>query len=153
LVPRKGIDNVIQALAHLPAGARFRLLVVGGESREPDAERTPEIGRLREIAAQCGVADKVTFVGHRQRHELHRYFCACDVFVTTPCYEPSAIAPREAMAGAVPVIGPRVGGIMFSVMDGVTGLLVPRTEPRALAEAMTRLLQQPLVARNMGLEG
>lgn len=153
LVPRKGIDNVVRSLAHLPAGAKFRLLVVGGESREPDPERTPEIARLSEIAAQCGVADKVTFVGHRQRHELHRYFCASDVFVTTPWYEPFGITPLEAMACAVPVIGARVGGIKYSVMDGLTGLLVPPKQPEALGDALTRLLQHPKTARNMGLEG
>jgi D-inositol-3-phosphate glycosyltransferase len=86
LVPRKGIDNVIRALRQLPARVPARLLVVGGESDEPDEAATPEIGRLRGIARELGVAAQVQFVGRRQRHELSRYYAACDIFVTTPWY-------------------------------------------------------------------
>src|SRR5690606_12241042 len=60
MVPRKGVDNVIQALAYLPEHMPARLVVVGGEAAEPDEERTPEIGRLRRVAQACGVADKVS---------------------------------------------------------------------------------------------
>ena len=153
LVPRKGIDNVIRALKHLPARVPARLLVVGGESDEPDERVTPEIGRLRAIAQELGVAAQVQFVGRRQRHELRRYYAACDVFVTTPWYEPFGITPLEAMACATPVVGSAVGGIQFTVLHGVSGQLVPPHDPPALARCLTELHDNPALARAMGRAG
>ena len=72
MVPRKGVDNVIRGLACLRRmhGICAHLLVVGGDSREPDPTATPEIGRLRAIAATEEVSHAVTFVGSRGRSEL-----------------------------------------------------------------------------------
>src|SRR5688572_13842353 len=98
LVPRKGIDNVIEALALLPPQLRAHVVVVGGDSPEPDEACTPEIGRLRRLAASLGVAERVRFTGHRQRADLRAWYAAADVFVTTPWYEPFGITPLEAMA-------------------------------------------------------
>src|SRR5205823_4931832 len=117
-----------------------RLLVVGGESETPDETRTPEIARLRRLAEELGVAERVTFTGHRQRSELRRYYAAADVFVTTPWYEPFGITPLEAMACGTPVIGSKVGGIKYSVADGKTGFLVPSKDPEALANKICQLL-------------
>ncbi|MFL6664895.1 MAG: glycosyltransferase family 4 protein [Rhizobacter sp.] len=153
MVPRKGVDNVIRAIAQLDPAVPARLLVVGGESAEPDERATPEIGRLRRVARDCGVADKVTFVGHRQRDELRAYYAACDVFVTTPWYEPFGITPLEAMACGRPVIGSAVGGIQYSVVHGVTGLLVPPHDPAALAEGLTTLHGNPALANALGRAG
>ena len=153
LVPRKGIDNVIRAIAHLPRERRVRLLVVGGEAPEPDERSTPEIGRLRAIAQECGVADRVTFTGRRPRETLRRYYGAADVFATTPWYEPFGITPLEAMACGTPVIGASVGGIKHSVIDGVTGYLVPPKAPRALAERIAYLQDNPVLARAFGRAG
>ncbi|MEO7338183.1 MAG: glycosyltransferase, partial [Caldimonas sp.] len=61
MVPRKGVDNVIRALGRLGRETRARVVIVGGESASPDAALTPEIGRLQALAAECGVADRVTF--------------------------------------------------------------------------------------------
>lgn len=153
LVPRKGIDNVIRAVAQLPASMQARLVVVGGESREPDEHATPEIARLRAVAHACGVADRVRFLGHRQRHELADCYNAADVFVTTPWYEPFGITPLEAMACGTPVIGSRVGGIQHTVVDGVTGCLVPPHDPDALAERLAHLHANPELARAFGRAG
>lgn len=153
LVPRKGVDNVVRALKHLPAHVPARLLVVGGESDEPDDRITPEIGRLRAIAQALGVAARVQFVGRRQRHELRRYYAASDVFVTTPWYEPFGITPLEAMACATPVVGSAVGGIQYTVLHGVTGQLVPPNDSQALARCLTELHDNPALARAMGRAG
>src|SRR5204863_2488887 len=88
MVPRKGVDNVIRAVAMLEPERHARLVVVGGESADPDDGATPEIARLRGIAQDCGAGGRVTFIGRRQRHQLHAYYTAADVFVTTPWYEP-----------------------------------------------------------------
>jgi glycosyltransferase involved in cell wall biosynthesis len=152
MVPRKGVDNVIRGLARLwrTRGMAARLLVVGGEARDPDPALTPEIGRLRRVAAAEGVAKAVTFVGARGRREIRPYYAAADVFVTTPWYEPFGITPVEAMACSTPVIGAAVGGIKYTVRDGETGLLVPPRDPDALAEALARLLGDPELRAAMG---
>lgn len=153
LVPRKGVDNVIRAVGRLGAGRPWRLLVVGGESREPDAARTPEIGRLREVAREAGVPERVDFVGRRDRDELKDYYQAADVFVTTPWYEPFGITPLEAMACATPVIGAAVGGIQHTVVDGLTGFLVPAKDPEVLAQRLEDLRCIPELGRMMGRAG
>jgi glycosyltransferase involved in cell wall biosynthesis len=108
MVPRKGVDNVVRGLArlHREHGIAARLLVVGGESRDPDPAVTPELGRLRDLARAEGVAERVTFAGSRARHEVRTYYAAADVFVTTPWYEPFGITPVEAMACGTPPAGP-----------------------------------------------
>jgi D,D-heptose 1,7-bisphosphate phosphatase len=145
MVQRKGVDNVIRAVARLQRahGIRARLLVVGGEARDPDPALTPEIGRLRSTAEQEGVDELVTFTGSRERGELRNYYTASDVFVTTPWYEPFGITPVEAMACGTPVIGTAVGGIKTTVRDGVTGYLVPPKEPDALADRLAQLVRRP----------
>jgi len=156
LVPRKGVDNVIRAVAamqRMPERRAFRLLIVGGESTVPDETRTPEIGRLRRIAQEAGVDARVTFVGRRDRDQLRDYYRAADVFVTTPWYEPFGITPLEAMACATPVIGAAVGGIQHTVVDGLTGYLVPAQDPETLALRLDDLRRHPEIGRLMGRAG
>jgi phosphoheptose isomerase len=155
LVPRKGVDTVIRALGRLRAehGIAARLLIVGGESEEPDPEKTPEIGRLSRLAAEEGVTEQVTFTGRRSRECLPYYYGAADVFVTTPWYEPFGMTPLEAMACARPVIGAGVGGIAYTVVDGETGHLVPPNDETATADRLAYLLDNPKVAESMGRRG
>jgi glycosyltransferase involved in cell wall biosynthesis len=152
MVPRKGVDTVIRGVARLGRqyGIAARLLVVGGESRDPDPAVTPEIGRLRAVAAEEELSDSVTFVGSRGRPELRLYYAAADVFVTTPWYEPFGITPVEAMACARPVIGAAVGGIKATVVDGETGFLVPPKDEAAVAERLARLFRNPGLLRTLG---
>jgi D-inositol-3-phosphate glycosyltransferase len=149
------IDNAIRALAHLRRehGIDARLLVVGGEGDEPDAQRTPELDRLGLIAEAHRLSDRITFVGARPRAVLRDYYCAADVFVTTPGYEPFALAPVEALACGIPVVGAAVGGIAHAVVDAVTGFLVPPDDPAALAERLARLRRNPELARAYGRAG
>jgi glycosyltransferase involved in cell wall biosynthesis len=152
MVPRKGVDNVIVALAqlHRDHQIKARLLVVGGEARRPDPRLTPEIGRLQRIAAEEGISEAVTFVGSRGRAELRPYYNAADVFVTTPWYEPFGITPVEAMACGRPVIGSAVGGIQSTVRDGETGFLIPPRDPTALADRLAQLLGDELLRESLG---
>lgn len=145
MVPRKGIDTVIRGFAGLVHRHRTaaRLLIVGGESDDPDPRVTPEIGRLRQIAIEEGVADAITFVGRRGRDQLKYYYSAADIFVTTPWYEPFGITPLEAMACGTPVIGSNVGGIKFTVRDSETGYLVAPKDPEALADKLAHLYGHP----------
>ena len=148
LVPRKGVDNIIRALGVLVRrlGVPAELLVVGGNSDIPDPVLTPEIGRLRTVAAEEGVAARVTFTGRRPRELLKLYYSAADAFVTTPWYESFGMTPIEAMACGTPVVGARVGGIQYSVLDGRTGFLVPPNDPLALAERLRAVCCSPRLA-------
>lgn len=152
IVPRKGIDTVIRALARLRAthGVEASLVVVGGDSPVPDPGTTPEFARLMGVAEEAGVLGSVTFTGARPREILRNYYSAADVFVTVPWYEPFGITPLEAMACGTPVIGSAVGGIKYSVQNGVTGFLVPPRDPDALAERLAAVLRRPDVLATLG---
>jgi glycosyltransferase involved in cell wall biosynthesis len=151
LVPRKGVDNVIRALGVLVRrlGVPAELLVVGGSSDIADSVSTPEIARLRAVAAESGVADRVTFTGRRSRELLKLYYSAADVYVTTPWYEPFGMTPVEAMACGTPVVGARVGGIKYSVLDGRTGYLVPPNDAVALAERLNEICSSRRLAERL----
>jgi D-inositol-3-phosphate glycosyltransferase len=155
MVPRKGIDNVIRAigLLHRNYGIAGRLLVVGGNTPQPDPDATPELGRLMALAHAENVGDHVTFIGQRPRSELRYFYSAANVFVTTPWYEPFGITPVEAMACSTPVIGSAVGGIKSTVQDGLTGYLVPPRDPAALAERLAWLYHHPQIAQRLGWAG
>ncbi|SAL35343.1 transferase [Caballeronia sordidicola] len=155
MVPRKGIDNVVRAigLCNRKLDEDAHLYVVGGNSDEANEIATPEIGRLRGLAHECGVPEYVHFLGRRSRARLRLYYNAADVFVTTPWYEPFGITPLEAMACSTPVIGADVGGIRYSVAHGETGLLVAPKDPLALAHALVTLKTDPQLARSMGEAG
>ncbi|PWV56755.1 glycosyltransferase family 1 protein [Chitinophaga sp. S165] len=145
MVPRKGVDNVIAALAKVKCGGtKVRLLIVGG-----DADTAAELTRLQQLARELGVGDKVYFAGQKSRQELKYYYAAADLFITTPWYEPFGITPLEAMACGTPVIGSNVGGIKFSVANGQTGALVPPKDPDALASTINALLRSPALLREM----
>jgi glycosyltransferase involved in cell wall biosynthesis len=159
MLPRKDIRNIVRALAVLlqqdadvtdsPRQA-ITLMVVGGETVEPDAIATPEIGELQRLAAELDVIDHVRFVGKRQPNELRDYYSAGDVVVTTPWYEPFGLTPLEAMACGRPVIGSAVGGITFTIKDGETGFLVPPRNPEVLAGCLRYLFAQPELCKQMG---
>jgi glycosyltransferase involved in cell wall biosynthesis len=154
MVPRKGVDTVIQATALLRAqhGIDAQLLVVGGDIHA-DGRDSPEIARLRTLAERLGIPGHVHFAGKKPRAELRTWYSAADVFVTTPWYEPFGITPVEAMACARPVVGSEVGGIKSTVVDGSTGFLVPSRDPQAVAERLATLHRNPLLARSMGDAG
>lgn len=160
MLPRKDIRNIVRALAVLVReneSARnmhiqpITLMIVGGESVEPDPVATPEIGELQKLAVELGVADRVRFIGKRQPEVLRDYYSAAEVAVTTPWYEPFGLTPLEAMACGRPVIGSAVGGITYTIKDGETGFLVPPRDPEALAARLQQLLSQPELCRQMGL--
>jgi glycosyltransferase involved in cell wall biosynthesis len=82
----------------------------------------------------------VRFVGRVGRAEVPALMRSADVVACVPWYEPFGIVPLEAMACGVPVVGAAVGGLLDSVVDGVTGLLVPPRDPVATAAALNRVL-------------
>ncbi|QBD78332.1 glycosyltransferase family 1 protein [Ktedonosporobacter rubrisoli] len=154
MLPRKDIRNVVRATALLlqrcPEKEKVRLLIVGGETPEPDPVRTPEIGELQRLASEMGIAERVQFVGKRQQDTLRYFYSAGDVVVTTPWYEPFGLTPLEGMACGRPVVGSAVGGITFTIKDGETGFLVPPRDPQALSERLYQLLCEPALRVSLG---
>lgn len=112
-----------------------------------------ELARLRQLARELGIAAHVRFEGRQPRDILRDYYAAADVFASTPWYEPFGITPVEAMACARAVVGAGVGGIKNTVLDGITGYLVPPRDPEALADRLARLQRQPERAQRMGQLG
>lgn len=149
LVPRKGVGNVISALAAVPGA---ELLVVGGPPRE-GLSADPEICRLTELAEEHGVADRVEFRGRVPHTELPALLRGSALAVTVPWYEPFGIVPLEAMACGTPVVASAVGGLIDSVVDDVTGVHVPARDPDRLAEVLTELLDDAPRRRRLGRAG
>ncbi|GEK20892.1 glycosyl transferase [Cellulomonas xylanilytica] len=139
LVERKGIETVIDALVDLPDA---ELVVAGGPSAD-ELEADAEAARLVALAAARGVRDRVHLVGRVDHGDLPALVRSADVVVATPWYEPFGIVPIEAAACGVPVVGSAVGGLLDTVQDGRTGLLVPPRDPAALASALRALLADP----------
>lgn len=152
MVARKGIDNVIRAMGRLkaPGCGDLQLIVVGGDEENMALSKNAEYKRLRDLAAETGVSDQVLFAGRKDRGLLKYYYSAADLFITTPWYEPFGITPLEAMACGTPVIGANVGGIKYSVADGVTGALVTPDSPGELAAKISELLNNKAGLRVLG---
>lgn len=136
LVERKGIGNVISALADVPGAD----LVVAGGPAAGDLDAEPEVRRLRALARTCGVADRVSFLGRVDREHLPALYRSADVVTCVPWYETFGIVPLEAMACGVPVVASAVGGLGDTVVHGNTGLHVPPRDPGTLAAALRALL-------------
>ncbi|MFI9454748.1 glycosyltransferase [Amycolatopsis sp. NPDC052450] len=149
LVPRKGFDLAIAALASLPD---TELVIAGGPDSGPLTE-APEVRRLLAIADRLGVTDRVRLPGLVSREQMPALLRSADAVVCTPWYEPFGIVPLEAMACGVPVVATAVGGLTDTVVDGVTGLLVPPRNPKELAGALRRLLNDASACESFGIAG
>lgn len=149
LVERKGIGNVIAAVAGLPT---VELLIAGGPPA--DLLRTdPEALRFRELAAALGVADRVHLLGALDRESVPALLRSADVVACCPWYEPFGLVAVEAMACGVPVVASEVGGLAETVVDGVTGLHVTPRRPDVIAERLAVLLGDEALRRRMGAAG
>ncbi|GGO66816.1 glycosyl transferase [Microbacterium nanhaiense] len=153
LVPRKGVDLVILALGILAAQGRDDIELVVAGSAEGPAARDPEIARLRQIARGCGVEDRVIFRGPVARESVPALLRSADAVVCAPWYEPFGIVPLEAMACGVPVVAAAVGGLIDTVIDGITGMHVPPRDAQAIADALGAILADDRVRDRMGRAG
>jgi D-inositol-3-phosphate glycosyltransferase len=136
LVERKGFGDVIQAMRYVP-GAEY--VVVGGPSAE-QLRADPQAKRLRALAERFHVADRVRLIGHVPAGDMPGWYRSADLLVAAPWNEEFELSPLEAMACGVPIIGTTAGGLSETVVDGLTGDLVPSRDPRALGGALRRLV-------------
>jgi L-malate glycosyltransferase len=139
LVPRKGFDVLIRALARLPE--EVELLLVGDG---------PEEQALRRLAAQNGVSGRVRLLGFQPRGAIHRLLRMADCFVLSSWHEGLGIVVQEAMDAGLPVIATNNGGQVDLIKQERNGLLVEPGNEESLADAIRRLHADPALARSMG---
>jgi len=149
LVPRKGFADLISALPAVPG---TELVIVGGPA-EGALDDDQEARRLRSLAERAGVADRVRLTGQLARTDMPAMLRSADVVACVPWYEPFGIVPLEAMACGVPVLASAVGGLIDTVVDGITGVLVPPRQVRAIGLALRRLLSDPSQRTMLGAAG
>jgi D-inositol-3-phosphate glycosyltransferase len=148
----KGVETILRALA-LAADRRHqdvRLLVLGEDSR--DAEQS-EKDRLRGLAAELGIADRVDFLGSVAHHELPYFYAAAEACLMPSYSESFGLVGLEAQACGCAVIASNVAGLASVVREGVTGYLVDGHEPAEWADRILRLLNDPENAEQMGRRG
>lgn len=135
----KAFDVLLRALASMP-GARLWLAGEGPEGR-----------RLRRLAEELGVQERVRFLGWRS--DVPALLAACDVLVCPSRHEPLGNVVLEGWAQERPVVAAAVQGPGALISDGETGLLVPRDDPQALAHALTRTIGDPLLRERLAAKG
>jgi len=111
------------------------------------AGRGPETDRFRKLSAKLGLTPSLTFVDYVDDHGL--LLSAMDVFVLPTVEEGHGVTLLEAMACGRPVVASGVGGLYSIVRDRETGLIVPRQDANALAQAMLELVNEPALADDL----
>ncbi|MBM3939885.1 MAG: glycosyltransferase [SAR202 cluster bacterium] len=142
----KGPHLIVEALPHLRDLHNTRLLLVGGAPNDREADR------LLRLAADLGVADRVTRHAAVPQAELPEYYAASDTVVMPSLHETFGFVALEAMASGVPVVAASVGALRSLVVDGRTGLLVERHEPVAYAQALRRVLGDDSLRARMSVD-
>ncbi|HET9518420.1 MAG TPA: glycosyltransferase [Actinoplanes sp.] len=136
LVERAGFGDLVQAMRYVPGA---ECVIVGGPA-DGGAGGDPYAHSLRRLAGRCQVSDRVAMVGAVPADDMPLWYRSADLSAAIPWYESTGLTTLEAMACGVPVIGTPVGGIADTVVDGLTGDLVPARDPRALGAALRRLI-------------
>jgi D-inositol-3-phosphate glycosyltransferase len=148
----KGVEVAIRALALLRDRRHddVRLLILGEDSHEGDES---EKDRLKAIASEAGVRDRVDFVGSVAHHELPYFYAAADACVMPSYSESFGLVALEAQACGCPVVASGVSGLRSVVRDEVSGYLIDEHDPAAYAERIGRLLADRELAQQMGRRG
>ena len=147
IVEEKGLQDLLSTVGLLRRDLPETTLLILGEGQER--------AEMEALSESLGVDDQVHFAGWVDSESIPTYLAAADIFVG-----PSRRAPDgwveaqgltflEAMAAGTPVIASRLGGILDSVTDGETGLLVEERSPQQIADAVRRLLDNPQLAENI----
>jgi len=152
LTPIKGLETLLEAVRRLrrePRHRDLRLLVVGGETDEPE---NGHAAFLMERVAALGLEGVVRFLGAQPQERLRLYYAAARMTIMPSYYESFGMVALEAMACGSPVIASRVGGLTTTVVDGVTGYLVPEGDPEALADRVALLLEDDGLRRRLAAD-
>jgi len=143
----KGYPTFLESAARIvPEIKDVAFVALGGETTSPGYRSF-----LERRATELGIREHVHFLGWRE--DVADVLRAADLMVLPSLDEGLPIAILEAMACGRPVVATPVGGVPEAVVDGQTGLLVPPGDPAHLAQAVLRLLHDPILARRLGDEG
>lgn len=132
LIPRKGHDLVVQALAFLPG---YYLLIAG---------QGPEEQRLKDIAQKIGVADRVRFLGRVAHDQLREVYTAADLLVLASSREGWANVLLEAIACGTRVAASDVWGTPEVVAEPAAGALFKERKPAAIAATVQAIMARPM---------
>jgi glycosyltransferase involved in cell wall biosynthesis len=136
VVPRKGYDILVAALAKIPDLA-WRLIIAGDRERSSQTAQ-----RLDAQIASLGLAGRISFAGAVAPQRLMQLYAAADLFVLPSRFEGYGMAYAEAIAHGVPVVGTQAGAIPGTVPAGA-GVLVPPDDVDALAAVLRGLIESP----------
>ena len=152
--PLKGVDTLLRAVRLLAqrccSPTDITVVIIGGDASVPRSQMDAEMARLYTLRDALGLRDLVTFLGRQGQNVLPYYYAAADVVVMPSYYESFGMVALEAMACGTPVVASRVGGLIFTVVDGVTGFHVPSGQPEPLAEKLELLMQRPDLRAHLG---
>ena len=141
--PVKSVDTAIRAFARVHGRHPDTLLLLVGGG--------PERNALEDLVRHLNLEESAFFLGAREDVEI--LLPAFDVFLNSSKSESFSNAILEAMAAGHPVVATRVGGNPESVLEGVTGFLVPAGDPILMGDAMEKLAADPLLREQMGQAG
>ena len=152
LAVETGFDVAVRAM---PALTDVELVIAGGRPCGNGGKwsfaKDDEVARLNELARKLNVADRVHIVEKPERKELPKLLRSADVVVCTPSHDAPGTAAIDAMACGRPVVATAVGELLDVVIEGTTGVLVPPSNPVALARAIRSLLEDPIRLEGFGL--
>jgi glycosyltransferase involved in cell wall biosynthesis len=140
LRPQKALSVLLEALT--------RVLREFPDARLAIAGPGPCKAELEATSARLGLQEPVRFLGPRRDADM--ILETADVVAMSSDYEGTPMVAFECMASRTPLVATAVGGLPDIVEDGRTGLLVPRRDPRRLADAIIRLLRDPVLREQMG---
>lgn len=140
---QKALDVLVRAAQRVHAAVPEARFLVVGEGPERDS--------LVALVRELGLDGVVLFGGHRT--DVGDVLAAADIVASSSAFEGSPLALMESIGAGKPVVATRVGGVPEIVRDGVEGLLVPPSDPAALADALLTLLRDPDLRTRMGAAG
>jgi glycosyltransferase involved in cell wall biosynthesis len=155
LSPEKGVDVLLRAWALICREADGRASCeAAAPPPRPSLEvigSGPEEGPLRSLADSLGISSSVSFLGALPRDEALAVLSSASLLVLPSlCYETFGLTILEAASQGVPAVATNIGGQSALVQDGVTGRLVPPSDPAALAASLHDLFADPAALRRMG---
>ncbi|MDX6395360.1 MAG: hypothetical protein QOJ73_6423 [Streptosporangiaceae bacterium] len=144
---RPGLAVAARALADVPG---VELLLVGGPPRG-QLGHDPGYRAVAKLARQLGVHDRFICTGQVSQADMPALMRSADALVSLTTSEPFTAVPLEAMACGLPVIASDAGTSRDTVIDGVTGYLVPPAGPAPLTARIRQLLASPLLGEGLGI--
>ncbi len=138
----------VRVLARLKPSVRDVELLMVGPARQPES-----LARVRRLASQLGVEDRLTIAGAIQKRDVPSWLNRADIFLNTTNVDNTPVSVMEALACGLCVVSTDAGGVRVLLRDGQLGLLVPLDDDRAMAAAVRRLLDDGELAERLSRDG